>query len=360
MQNAIALTRASIVFPLLAFLERLGAPVDGLLAKAGVPPWAVTDPEALIPTSSMARLFAEAGRSQGIESIGLLAGQDSAIERVGVYGRLIRRSATLGEALDAVVRHHATVSSNGRTWLVLDGDEVRFCQAFTGKFDRSDFAWQQTSHYILMLMLSIVRLAAGPDWRPSAVQFQTGELPALRDADVLSRGHVTFDQPAMAFTIPRVLCDAPLRQRLSALDAPGPDVTVWQASAPAHDFVRSITQVVEMLSWESYPDVRLTADVLGMSVRTLQRHLGAAGITHESLVGRARFTTAAGLLENTDAKILDIALDLGYSDHAHFTRAFRRWAGCSPQEYRRTRRTDRPQTPNRPAEYTRPPAPPAR
>jgi len=39
--------------------------------------------------------------------------------------------------------------------------------------------------------------------------------------------------------------------------------------------------------------------------------------------GRARFATAAALLEETDTKILDIALDLGYSDHAHFTRAFR-------------------------------------
>jgi AraC-like DNA-binding protein len=73
-------------------------------------------------------------------------------------------------------------------------------------------------------------------------------------------------------------------------------------------------------------------------VRTLQRQLAEAGITHEALVGRARYATAAAVLEETDLKILEIALDLGYSDHAHFTRAFRRWAGCSPQEYRRRRR----------------------
>jgi AraC-like DNA-binding protein len=96
--------------------------------------------------------------------------------------------------------------------------------------------------------------------------------------------------------------------------------------------------VVETLSWDGYPDIQLTAEVLGMSVRSLQRHLAAAGITHEALVGRARFATATALLEETDAKILDIALDLGYSDHAHFTRAFRRWAGCCPQEFRRRSR----------------------
>jgi AraC-like DNA-binding protein len=97
-------------------------------------------------------------------------------------------------------------------------------------------------------------------------------------------------------------------------------------------------QVVEMLSWNGYPSIEQTARVLGTSVRTLQRHLAAAGCTHEAVVGRARFAAAASLLEETDTKILDIALDLGYSDHAHFTRAFRRWAGCSPQEYRRRHR----------------------
>src|SRR5262249_36594121 len=114
-------------------------------------------------------------------------------------------------------------------------------------------------------------------------------------------------------------------------------IDAWRASAPATDFVRSIGQVVEMLSWEGYPDIHKTAEVLGMAVRTLQRHLAAAGVTHASLVGRTRFATAAALLSETNTKVLEIALDLGYSDHAHFTRAFRRWAGCSPQEYRARR-----------------------
>jgi AraC-like DNA-binding protein len=101
------------------------------------------------------------------------------------------------------------------------------------------------------------------------------------------------------------------------------------------DFVGSVRQVVDTLSHgEKYPSIRQTADFIGSSVRTLQRRLSAGGVSHEMLVGQIRFATAAAVLERTKAKILDLALDLGYSDHANFTRAFRRWAGCSPQEYR--------------------------
>jgi AraC-like DNA-binding protein len=116
-------------------------------------------------------------------------------------------------------------------------------------------------------------------------------------------------------------------------ERPG-DVEDWISSAPARDFAASIRQAVETLSrGENYPSVRQTADFVGMSVRTIQRRLAQAGVSHHMLVAQARFATAAAVLERTDHKILDLALDLGYSDHANFTRAFRRWAGCAPREY---------------------------
>ena len=333
--RSVPLTRASIISPIGAFLERIGAPVERLLAGAGIPPWALSAPETLIPTSSTARLLAHAAWTEGIENLGLLSGQEARIDSLGIYGRLIRRSPTVAEALGAVVRNHRMFSSDGRMWLRHRDEDVELCQAFTGGFDRDDDGWRQASHYVLMLMLGIVRLGAGPTWRPAEVRLQSGEAAAVRDAEPLSGARLRFAQPATAITVPRPLLDEPLRPTACELAIPRESIEAWEVSAPAGDFVGSIVQVVEMLSWEGYPDIHMTADVLGMSVRTLQRHLTAAGVTHESLLGRARFATAAALLEESDGRILDIAFDLGYSDHAHFTRAFRRWAGCSPREFRR-------------------------
>src|SRR5438034_6609650 len=71
----VPLTRAGIISPIVAVLDRVGAPVEKLLKRANIPEWARTDPETLIPTSSTARLLADGARTQGIENLGLLAGR---------------------------------------------------------------------------------------------------------------------------------------------------------------------------------------------------------------------------------------------------------------------------------------------
>lgn len=118
--------------------------------------------------------------------------------------------------------------------------------------------------------------------------------------------------------------------------SPPPQV-VEEAPRAGGDFVGTIRQAIETLSSGGYPDIRTTAAFVGVSVRTLQRRLAKAGVNHHVLVAQARFAMAAAVLEQTDSKVLKLALDLGYSDHGNFTRAFRRWAGCPPRQYRLTR-----------------------
>jgi AraC-like DNA-binding protein len=57
-------------------------------------------------------------------------------------------------------------------------------------------------------------------------------------------------------------------------------------------------------------------------------------MTFEELVDEHRRTRAIGLLARADHSILEIAYSLGYSDPAHFTRAFKRWTGIGPKSYR--------------------------
>jgi AraC-like DNA-binding protein len=332
-----ALTRVGTISPIVAFLNRIGVSADRLLATAQLPAWVTAEREALIPGTSTVRIFGAALQETDIPNIGLTVGERSDIDTLGIFGRLIRSAPTLGAALKSAVRYSTMITSNRPLCLRPRGDRVaELCMTVEDRFDPRDVAWQQDNHFCLGLMLGVVRLAAGPSWRPAEVHLQTDEAPGLRDAESLADCRVVFRQPETTVTIPRALLASPLAP-LPAIDVPTDVVEDWKSSAPARDFAGSIRQAVETLSCgEHYPSVRQTADFVGMTVRTLQRGLAATGTSHETLVAQTRFATAAAVLEQTDAKILDLALDLGYSDHANFTRAFRRWAGCSPQEYRVT------------------------
>src|SRR5262245_90658 len=104
---------------------------------------------------------------------------------------------------------------------------------------------------------------------------------------------------------------------------------------PAGHVAGVVQEIVISLLPGGYPDIQLVAEVVGMSARTLQRRLHAEGLTFARVVARGRFAEARRLLGDPARKIIDVALDLGYSDHAHFTRAFERWTGIPPREFRR-------------------------
>ena len=86
---------------------------------------------------------------------------------------------------------------------------------------------------------------------------------------------------------------------------------------------------------EESTDINATAELVGVSARTLQRRLAKEGLGYSQLVDKARFKNSISLLQDKNNKLIDIAYDLGYSDPSHFSRAFKRWAGISPREFRR-------------------------
>ncbi|MDM4772746.1 AraC family transcriptional regulator [Solimonas sp. SE-A11] len=77
------------------------------------------------------------------------------------------------------------------------------------------------------------------------------------------------------------------------------------------------------------------AQQLAMAPRSLRRRLEEEGTSFRDLVEAERKQVAVQLLEGTEMKIEEMALQLGYGDTASFTRAFRRWFGRAPGEYRK-------------------------
>ena len=83
------------------------------------------------------------------------------------------------------------------------------------------------------------------------------------------------------------------------------------------------------------PDIELVAAAVGTSVRTLQRRLHRSGTSYADVAREVRRDAALQMLKSRERTIGEIARRLGYADHPHFTRAFQRWTGVTPREFRR-------------------------
>ncbi len=85
---------------------------------------------------------------------------------------------------------------------------------------------------------------------------------------------------------------------------------------------------------DSSADIARVARALGASPRTLQRRLAGEGQTFASVLDQVRYEMAAGFLADRERSIADVAWLVGFHELSAFYRAFRRWSGRTPAEYR--------------------------
>jgi AraC-like DNA-binding protein len=195
-----------------------------------------------------------------------------------------------------------------------------------------------TMDFVTSLLVDMCRMNAGSSLRPVAVRLRRmrpkdGEayrrhfgcvvhFGADEDSITLSRRDVDRLLPTsnrqLAATLDRILAE-----QLAHLDK---NDVVARCQARLLD---------QLCSGEVSEDVM--AQALHMSRRTLQRKLAEADLTYQKLVDDTRRDLAMRHLEDPRHSITDVTFLLGFSQQSAFTRAFKRWTGMSPSEYRAQR-----------------------
>ncbi len=84
--------------------------------------------------------------------------------------------------------------------------------------------------------------------------------------------------------------------------------------------------------------VKDVSELLYLSTRTFNRRLSEAGISYSNICNAVKKEKAIHLLSSTNTPIGEISRQLGYTESANFSKAFKRWTGSSPKEFARTAR----------------------
>ena len=108
-----------------------------------------------------------------------------------------------------------------------------------------------------------------------------------------------------------------------------------RAFRPA-DISHRLRQVLLPLMPKCEATLEHAALALGMSPRSLQRHLDQESFKFQEILDLVRQELARIYLRDPQLSILDVSLLLGYAEQSSFTRAFRNWFGATPSSWRRS------------------------
>ena len=185
-------------------------------------------------------------------------------------------------------------------------------------------------------MIQTVRMAVAADWCPERVELQArasdwkGQRP-----EIAGEAWFEFDAPRTAIELP----PGSLRRRLIETEPSSTGVVgQWvNCERPALDLKGSLHQVLKSVACESTLPIEIGENLLETSERSLRRYLAAEGATWREIVDEVRLEIALELIDDPTNSLRDVAKTLGYSQYPHFNRAFNRWTGVSPREYRKGR-----------------------
>lgn len=317
---------------ILNFAADRGIDGDTCLAGTGITPAMLQDPNALATVEQEMRL---------IENLILALPDDPApgfelglrysVSTFGTWGFTLRTSRTLREAVERALRYIALSTAYCAFSSVVEGDRFVVCADPSGiPVQLRQFLLERDmgTAFNLMRELQLTgRVArhlelAGPDGEAAERIRQLSALPvrcqARRNALVMDLKEAATPLPTFDEHLVRVLEDQ-CRQLLERRQVAGIAGQVRQRLLGGLGLVSGLDEV---------------ARALNLSSRSLRRRLDDEGTSFRNLVEDTRRQLAEQMLGTTDMKLDELAVHLGYADTASFARAFRRWHGVSPGQYR--------------------------
>jgi AraC-like DNA-binding protein len=312
-------------------LEKLGVAPEPLLKSAGLSAGDLTNPQRSATFAEMDRLIGVCRKQSRCEHLGLLLGQHVDLRAFGIAGRLAANSPTVGDALHDLARHFVLHDSGGSLSVAIREDRATLSYGIHAPGVRNT---DQVYDLAVAAMCNVMRQLCGAEWTPGMVLLPRKRPPSIEHYRQLLRAPLRFDslQAGVVFpatwltrTVERAdpLLHEILRSR-AAMDVTGRDPLLYG------DARRAIRELLPTGKCS-----RLTvAQRLGLHERTLGRRLQAAGTTFQELLDAVRAEQARQLLHDTRMPVARVAASLGFGDSTVFARAFRRWSGLTPREFR--------------------------
>jgi AraC-like DNA-binding protein len=300
-----------------AYLRQRGIKPLEIFKRAGIPPSMLLDATSWVSRDLCLALGEQLATLAGEPFPGSRVGQLFKLTDLGAWGRAVVAAPNLRQACRAAASGIGLLQQGTKLHLLTFERHAQLRFGFRGHLGSNP---RQHLLGTLVILRKIALLAGAPE--AVSVRFS---LPYSRGVDVLEETHgpaLEFGCEHDAILIDNEILDQPLI---------GPNGKA--ALAGPADTATAIGVFVKQSLPFQRPTIESVAAHQNVSVRTLQRRLRDWGFSFEELLDDVRRAETIELISSGDNTITEIAFLVGYSDTAHFSRAFKRWMGRSPREY---------------------------
>ncbi|VAW53673.1 Transcriptional regulator, AraC family [hydrothermal vent metagenome] len=315
------------------YLESVGHDPRPLYKKAGIDPELLCNPNARISVSKVDKLWEQA--------TGIIEDPCFAVEmaefwhpsQIGALGYAWLASSTLRRAFKRAERYIHVVTED----LNLKLSDTPAGLKISVDLEDSVFTLPQHHELVLIILMHMCRFNFGEELVATQVKMAHPAPECSQKTLDYFRTDIEFDAEQSSLTLARADVDLLLPSANKQIALMHDEMLMkYLIEIKQGDIVQQVKSII----LENLPDGRVTdklvASQLNLSERSMQRRLKEHQTTFRFLLENVREMVAKQYIKNPTNRMSDIAFLLGFSEQSAFSRAFKKWTGQSPVEYRNT------------------------
>lgn len=324
-----------LVRAVISAAELAGATPEDLRARLPFSLEGLAQPDTRVEFEQFEKLLSGAVAATGRDALGLHIADHVSEFAMDLLAHLAAHAPTIREACK-VASQFASLGIDGMMVTAHDeGDALVVRYVFPRSTPASD---RFLAEFMMAGLVRLARSFTGPNTVPRLATFEHERPSYHSEYTPIFGNNRRFGQGVTSIAFDREIADRPqMHQNPELYDL---------LRAEAHRRLdRRTTDVGPAARLREYllamppsriPEISTAARDLGMSERSLRRRLAEDGTSYRDVVRSAHEVSAGRMLRDPSRTIKATAAALGFADAAAFHRAFKRWTGTTPGEYRRT------------------------
>ncbi len=321
-------------------LDAQGVHADSIMKELGMDVSMLDDPSARFPDALAWQLWDRALKETGDPLWGLHVARYITPPTFHALGYALMASQNLEEMFERAVRYFKVVT---------DAGEISYERLPThGQLNITGHThWNSKEREGVMwcvldcLMLSVVRtckIMVGPQLQFIEVRMQRPRPHDIEAFEKIFKCIPVFESADNAIVVSTEVLTRPLpfgNQMVARVNEDA--MQKYMAEMGSEDLQARLRRLLREQLPSGTPSQEDLASRLAMSSRTLQRRLTELGLTYREVLNKVRHELALEYLADKRHSVSDVAYLLGYTELSTFTNAFVRWAGMSPNSWRKER-----------------------